>query len=129
MAASAEVTVNDVEVDVAEAARLFRAGTLSGDELSDAFGAATLYCFLADEPGFMAVGEPGAGFIPMYSSEEALTAAEGPSAWFAAKGRGLLQLVPEGYGVVLDPGTDSEICLASWAIRREPQALVEAGAA
>lgn len=120
----------DVEqVDVAEAARFFRAGSLTGDELSDAFGAATLYCFLAGEPGFMAVGEPGAGFIPMYSSEDALNAAEGPSAWFAALGHDLLQLVPEGYGVVLDPGTESEICLAAWAIRREPQVLAGAGAA
>jgi SseB protein N-terminal domain len=114
--------MNHTQAEVVEAAKSFRAGTLSGDELSDAFGAATLYCFLADEPGFMAVGEPGAGFIPMYSSEEALTAAEGSTAWFAAKGLDLLQLVPEGYGVVLDPGTDGEICLAPWAIRRESRA-------
>jgi hypothetical protein len=111
--------MDDTHIEIVEAAKLFRAGTLTGDELSDAFGTATLYCFLAAEPGFMAVGEPGAGFIPMYSSEEALTAAEGSTAWFAAKGHDLLQLVPDGYGVVLDPGTDSEICLAAWAIRRE----------
>ncbi len=125
MNASAELTIDDA---IVEAAKAFRAGTLNGDDLSDAFGAATLYCFLADEPGFMAVGEPGAGFIPMYSSEETLTAAEGSTAWFAAKGRDLLQLVPEGYGVVLDPGSDSEICLAPWAIRRDARVPAGVGA-
>lgn len=106
--------------DVAEVARRFRAGGASGDVLTDAVVEATLYCFRGDEPGFMAFGEPGSGFVPMYSSPETLVHVEGDECpWFAAKGGDLLRLVPEGYGVVLDPGAESEICLAAWAIRRD----------
>jgi len=107
-----------IAFSLSDVARRFRLGEASGEELSFVFGEAMLYCVKPEQPGFMAVGEPGAGFVPMYSSEIALARAEGECEWFAAKGVDLVPQVPEGYGIVLDHGSDAEVTLAAWAIKR-----------
>ena len=50
------------------------------------------------------LGPPGAGLIALYSSLEALAAQAGECDWASAPGADLLELVPPGYGVVVDPG-------------------------
>lgn len=71
-----------------------------------------LYCQATESPGVVAVGPPGAGQVPAFTLPEALAAfATGkgetePPSFFSASGRDLLDLIPEGYAVLVDPGTD-----------------------
>ena len=54
-------------------------------------------------PAVAAFGPPGAGYIAMFSSLATLELHAGECDWASATGRDLLQLVPDGYGIVLDP--------------------------
>ena len=69
-------------------------------------------------PAVAALGPPGAGYLALYSSLEALAAQAGEWHWAAAPGADLLELVPPGYGVVVDPGGPQPAVLAAWAISR-----------
>ena len=69
-------------------------------------------------PAIVALGPPGAGYLALYSSLEALAAQAGECDWASAPGADLLELVPPGYGVVVDPGGPQPAVLAAWAIRR-----------
>lgn len=66
-----------------------------------------LYCQATGSPGVVAVGR----LVPAFTMPEALAgyaAGKGetePPRYFSATGRDLLDLVPEGYGVLVDPGT------------------------
>ena len=69
-------------------------------------------------PAVAALGPPGAGFVAMFSSLDALAAYAGECDWASAPGADLLELVPPGYGVVVDPGGPHPAVLAAWAITR-----------
>jgi hypothetical protein len=93
---------------LAEAARGYAEGTSSSDELEAAFESARVYCRAASEtrPCFLAVDD----LVPVFSSEEELARyavargeAEGVVRWFSTTGREVLDLLPDGYGVALDP--------------------------
>lgn len=112
-----ERTSGDRAVGVAEVARRFRAGQASGEELSWAFVASTLFCPIADR-GVQTITALGRRLVPLYSSERALAIGEGPCEWFSGTGADLVTLVPDGCGIVLDRGSDSEIGLEAWALRR-----------
>jgi hypothetical protein len=109
---------------LAAVAEGFRRDESSAAELAAAFVDAVVFCRREEYVGFSAVGDEGAGYIPMYSSETTLVEGEGPCDWFAAQGGDMLLLVPEGYGVVLDHGTAGEVWLAASAISRETVAKV-----
>jgi hypothetical protein len=69
-------------------------------------------------PAVAALGPPGAGYLALYSSLEALASYAGECDWASAPGADLLELVPPGYGVVVDPGGPHPAVLAAWAIGR-----------
>jgi hypothetical protein len=104
-------TANFVDV-----ARRFHRDEATGEELSLAFERATLFCRRGDEVGFMALGDEDLGWIPVYSSDLALARAEGVCAWFSAPGADLLELVPDGYGIVVDYGSDTEVTVSAEAV-------------
>ncbi|MEV4838068.1 SseB family protein [Nonomuraea sp. NPDC049486] len=92
--------------------------TLAGEEpvrvsrsTYEAFLRTRLYCQATESPGVVAVGPPGAGLVPAFTLPEALAAFaaagkdETEPRFFSATGRDLLDLIPEGYGVLVDPGT------------------------
>ncbi|MDQ1599616.1 MAG: SseB protein N-terminal domain [Actinomycetota bacterium] len=54
-------------------------------------------------PAVAAFGSPGAGYVAMFTSLATLELHAGECDWASATGRDLLQLVPDGYGIVLDP--------------------------
>ncbi|MFG1943150.1 SseB family protein [Nonomuraea sp. NPDC048826] len=81
-----------------------------GEDAFRTFSRTRLYCEAGETPGFIAVGPPGEGLVPAFTLPEGLAAyaeAKGQSEprYFSATGRDLLALVPEGYGVLVDPGT------------------------
>jgi hypothetical protein len=61
-----------------------------------------VFCEAGDRPGFVAVGAPGDGFIPVFSSEGELARTRGPVKWFSTTGADLFGLIPDGYDLILD---------------------------
>lgn len=91
-------------LELADAAKAFVAGSLSATELSDAFLGAPVICEARGRPGFVAWGEQGAGVVPVFTSFAAMSAIVGPAGWLIMPGRDVLVRLPEGYGLILDPG-------------------------
>lgn len=110
---------------LAEVAADVAAGRASPRELHDAFLAATVFCEAGDRPGFMATGPPGAGLVPVFSSEQELIRARGPVRWFATTGVDLLGLLPDGHDIVLDLAGDAPLRLRPAALR--PATVTEVG--
>ena len=107
---------------LADVAAAVAAGTADATELHAAFLAATVWCERdrdAGRPGFRALGEPGAGVVPVYSSVEQLALARGTVAWFACTGADLLTELPAGYDVLLDMGGTSPLRLRPDVLRRQ----------
>ena len=69
-------------------------------------------------PAVVAVGQPGAGYVAFFSSFESLAAHAGECDWASAPGRDLVDLVPEGYGLVVDPAGPHPAVMAARAMRR-----------
>jgi hypothetical protein len=80
----------------------FAAGRATPPELHQAFLSATVFCEAGERPGFVAVGPPGDGFIPVFSSGAELARARGPVKWFSTTGADLFGLLPDGYDLILD---------------------------
>jgi hypothetical protein len=89
-------------------------------ELPAAFETATLYVQRvpgpSGRPAVAAFGAPGAGYVAVFSSLDTLALHAGECDWAGATGRDLLQLVPDGYGVVLDPAGPYPAVLAAGAL-------------
>jgi SseB protein N-terminal domain len=90
-------------------------------ELSPDFETATLYVQRvprpSGRPAVAAFGPPGAGYVAMFSSAATLELHAGECDWASATGRDLLQLVPDGYGIVLDPAGPHAAVLPATAIQ------------
>ena len=110
---------------LADVARGFAAGEADAHALHEAFVAATLWCEAGDRPGFQALGTPGAGMIPVFTSEIELARAHGAVSWFSTTGSDLLDLVPEGYDLVLDMAGETPLLLRPAALRRTVVAEID----
>lgn len=85
-----------------------------------AFLAATVYCERGTDPGFLGLGSPHAGVVPVFSSPEQLALARGPVPWFAMTGADLLDQLPAGYDLVLDIAGSSPLRLRADALTARP---------
>ncbi|HKY74613.1 MAG TPA: SseB family protein [Acidimicrobiia bacterium] len=110
---------------LAEVASDAAAGRATPQELHDAFLKAQVVCEAGDRPGFVAVGPPGDGFIPVFTSEVELARARGPVRWFATTGADLFGLVPEGYDLILDIAGLAPLRLSPSAVQRSTVAEVD----
>lgn len=95
--------------DVEEATRRLLAQESTFEQFTEVFLHGRLWFKKGEELGFQAVGEPGRGYVPIFTSDRALARAEGQCEWISTTGRDLLGLVPEGYGFVLNHGSDTEL--------------------
>jgi hypothetical protein len=90
------------------------------EDLGAGFESATFYVQRvagpSGAPAVAALGTAGRGYVAMYSSLELLAAQAGECDWVSATGLDLLELVPAGYGVVVDPGGPHPAVLAASAI-------------
>jgi hypothetical protein len=114
---------------LADVARDVAAGSATPADLHAAFLAATVYCERGAAPGFRALGAPGAGVVAVYSSEEQVALARGTVPWFALTGNDLLDQVPDGYDLLLDPGGAAPVRLRPAALVRRVSVDVEREAA
>ncbi len=53
-------------------------------------------------PGFLTVGEPGSGVVPLFSSLQELARYAGACSWASTTGEDILSLLPDGYAIVVD---------------------------
>jgi hypothetical protein len=84
-----------------------------------------VFCEAGERPGFVAVGPPGDGFIPVFSSEGELARNRGAVRWFSTTGADLFGLVPDGYDLILDIAGPAPQRLSPSAV--EGTAAAEAG--
>lgn len=102
---------------LAEVAKLV-AGDGDIPALLDALRRARLYCVRMEEHvGFAAIGPPGAGMVPVFTSEEQLALYAGACEWFSTLGSDVLDLLPPGYDLALDLAGPHPVRLhaAMWA--------------
>jgi hypothetical protein len=119
------MAIADRRLDAAVAA--VAAGAGSVEELHEVFLDAIVYCERGERPGFRALGPPGAGTVPVYSSPEQLGLARGAVDWFAMQGRDLLTELPEGYDVLLDMAGPRPLRLSHRALRQRVVIEVRTG--
>lgn len=103
------------------AAASFAAGGSGSAAFSAAFAAGRVYAHRPPPPappGLLAVGEPGSGHVPVFTSLDQLARYAGECDWLRTTGADLLALMSEGYGLLIDPGSDHCIVLPPDALRR-----------
>jgi hypothetical protein len=106
---------------VALAACAFARGEIDGSAFADVFTASTLYCHAPESPGFVPVGEPGHEEVPVFTSPYELALygqARGIERlqWFSTTGEDILQLLPDGFGIVVDIAGETTLRLPATAI-------------
>jgi hypothetical protein len=85
------------------ALRSFAMGAGSAEDFQEAFIASKIYCPRGDTPGFLAMPNTSQPLIPMFSSLKELRRFAGKeSKYFVITGAEVLDLLPTGYGFVLD---------------------------
>jgi SseB protein N-terminal domain len=101
----------------------FLAGELDGPALHEAFCSSYVFCQAGDKPGFLAVddGEGGERVVPVFTSLVALARRAGQTAWFSTIGQEALDLLPDGYDVVVDPGSPHTVRLRGSATELQPR--------
>ncbi len=88
---------------LAQAVQAFADGAMAVEDFQDVFIASKVYCPRGDNPGFLALHESQEPVIPLFSSLRELHRYAGKdSRWFTVTGAEVLDLLPEGYGMVLD---------------------------
>jgi hypothetical protein len=88
---------------LADAVRAFTTGSMSPEDFQGIFSGAKVYCPRGDDPGFLALHNTQQPVIPMFSSLKELRRYAGKeSKYFVITGAEVLDLLPTGYGFVLD---------------------------
>jgi hypothetical protein len=107
---------------VAEVER-FIAGELDGRALHDAFCSSYVFCQAGDRPRFLAVDDSpdGEPVVPVFTSLVELARRAGQTAWFSTIGQEALDLLPDGYDIVIDPGSAHAVRLRGSATELQPR--------
>ena len=111
------------QTSLAQAAALFADGHLDSAAFAAAFATREVYAVRPPPPappGMVAVGEPGAGHVLVFTSLDEMARRVGECDWLRTTGDDLLSLVPDGYGVVVDAAGDHPVALPASALHRGP---------
>ncbi len=104
---------------LAEAVRLFANGTMTPEDFQAVFASARVFCPRGDRPGFLALHETPEPVIPMFTSLEELRRYAGEkSRYFTVTGAEVLDLLPTGYGFVLDIEGEHRVMFDATAIEQ-----------
>ncbi|MHC8562554.1 SseB family protein [Streptomyces albidoflavus] len=88
---------------LAEAVRAFTTGAMGGEDFQQVFATSKVYCPRGDNPGFLALHNTQQPVIPMFTSLKELRRYAGKdSKYFVITGAEVIDLLPTGYGFVLD---------------------------
>ena len=78
-------------------------GSLSAEDFQQIFATSKVYCPRGDNPGFLALHNTQQPVIPMFTSLKELRRYAGKeSKYFVITGAEVIDLLPTGYGFVLD---------------------------
>ena len=102
---------------LAEAVRAFATGTMSPEDFQGIFHNSRVYCPRGETPGFLALHSTQQPVIPMFSTLKELRAYAGKeSRYFVITGAEVLDLLPSGYGFVLDIEGDHRVVFDAKAV-------------
>ncbi|CAL9478508.1 SseB family protein [Streptomyces sp. NPDC012461] len=88
---------------LADAVRAFTTGQLAAEDFQQIFATSKVYCPRGDNPGFLALHNTQQPVIPMFTSLKELRRYAGKeSKYFVITGAEVIDLLPTGYGFVLD---------------------------
>lgn len=88
---------------LADAVRAFTTGSMSAEDFQQSFATSKVYCPRGDNPGFLALHNTQQPVIPMFTSLKELRRYAGKeSKYFVITGAEVIDLLPTGYGFVLD---------------------------
>ncbi|HEV7626414.1 MAG TPA: SseB family protein [Streptomyces sp.] len=86
-----------------ETVRAFTTGTLTSEDFQSIFSTSKVYCPRGETPGFLALHNTQQPVIPMFTTLKELRRYAGKeSRYFVITGAEVLDLLPSGYGFVLD---------------------------
>lgn len=100
----------------------FLAGELDARALHEAFCGSQVFCQAGERPGFLAVEDgDDPPTVPVFTSIVELARFAGQTPWFSALGQDVLNLLPDGYDVIVDAGTKRALRLRGDAtVRVDP---------
>ncbi|MFP8959534.1 SseB family protein [Streptomyces nanhaiensis] len=102
---------------LAEAVRAFTTGVMTPEDFQAVFATSKVYCPRGDTPGFLALHNTQQPVIPMFTTLKELRAYAGKeSKYFVITGAEVLDLLPSGYGFVLDMEGDHRIVFDAKAV-------------
>ncbi|HSA48537.1 MAG TPA: SseB family protein [Yinghuangia sp.] len=102
-----------------DAVRAFATGMMSGEDFQSVFIASKVFCPRGERPGFLALHNTPEPVIPMFSSLEELKRYAGEeSRHFTVTGAEVLDLLPDGYGFVLDLDGEHRVMFDAKAIEQ-----------
>ncbi|MBB1245378.1 SseB family protein [Streptomyces durbertensis] len=102
---------------LADAVRAFTTGTMSAEEFQSIFHNSRVYCPRGETPGFLALHNTQQPVIPMFTTLKELRAYAGKeSRYFVITGAEVLDLLPAGYGFVLDIEGDHRVVFDAKAV-------------
>ncbi|MTE19923.1 SseB family protein [Streptomyces sp. TRM43335] len=102
---------------LAEAVRAFTTGVMTPEDFQAIFATSKVYCPRGDTPGFLALHNTQQPVIPMFTTLKELRAYAGKeSKYFVITGAEVLDLLPSGYGFVLDMEGDHRIVFDAKAV-------------
>jgi hypothetical protein len=100
-----------------ETVRAFASGTMTSEDFQSIFSTSKVYCPRGETPGFLALHETQQPVIPMFSTLKELRRYAGKeSRYFVITGAEVLDLLPSGYGFVLDMEGDHRIVFDAKAV-------------
>ena len=104
---------------LADAVRAFTTGSMSAEDFQSVFSTSKVYCPRGDHPGFLALHNTQQPVIPMFSSLKELRRYAGKeSKYFVITGAEVIDLLPTGYGFVLDMEGDHRMVFDAKAVEQ-----------
>ncbi|MCZ0980319.1 SseB family protein [Streptomyces diastatochromogenes] len=104
---------------LADAVRAFTTGTLAPEDFQQIFATSKVYCPRGDNPGFLALHNTQQPVIPMFTSLKELRRYAGKeSKYFVITGAEVIDLLPTGYGFVLDMEGDHRMVFDAKAVEQ-----------
>ncbi|MFE1959624.1 MULTISPECIES: SseB family protein [unclassified Streptomyces] len=102
-----------------DAVRAFTTGSLSAEDFQQIFATSKVYCPRGDNPGFLALHNTQQPVIPMFSTLKELRRYAGKeSKYFVITGAEVIDLLPTGYGFVLDMEGDHRMVFDAKAVEQ-----------
>ncbi|MEU2156957.1 MULTISPECIES: SseB family protein [unclassified Streptomyces] len=104
---------------LADAVRAFTTGSMSAEDFQQIFATSKVYCPRGDNPGFLALHNTQQPVIPMFTSLKELRRYAGKdSKHFVITGAEVIDLLPTGYGFVLDMEGDHRMVFDAKAVEQ-----------